>query len=206
MKRLAVIIILSIILFSCSSSPRVLLFVKDKSPELRYMLTHEVGNMKKILEESGYKVTIATVSGKEVKTDSVDFKPDIRLSDARTADYDGFILPCMASDTINAEAVELTIKAVSEGKPVAAQLGSVLILGEAGLLKGKKFAFAEEYKADSSMYLHLKDGIFSGKGVVQDGLIITSGICPWMAKMREEQDGTSELTLELVNVMKSKKK
>ena len=40
-----------------------------------------------------------------------------------------------------------------------------------------------------------KCGIYSGRGVVQDGNIMTSGTCPMMAKMTGYKDGTAELTI-----------
>jgi putative intracellular protease/amidase len=88
------------------------------------------------------------------------------------------------------------------GKPIAAQTGGVLILGEAGVLKGKKFAFEDEKDSNPSTYPILNDGIYSGRGVIKDGNIITSGTCPWMAKMTGHQDGTAELTRMLIDAIK----
>ena len=122
----------------------MLLFIKDGSFDLAYMLKKEVGPMRQILEQAGMRVIIATVSGEVIKTDSITIKPDIRMSEVKTEDYAGFIFPCMSSGTIQLEAVTVVKRAVSENKPVAAQLGSVLIFGEAGVLKGKKFAFMNE--------------------------------------------------------------
>jgi hypothetical protein len=51
----------------------------------------------------------------------------------------------------------------------------------------------------------LPDAISSGDGVVQDGNIITSGICPHMAKMGGKQDGTSKLTEALIAEINRKK-
>ena len=207
MKRLFLMFFLISILVSCKKEvPKVLLFIEDNSDQLGYMLTHEVGTMSEILKQSGLKVTIATISGKVLKTDSITLTPDIKLSEVNIDDYAGFILPCMASDSITSEAIDFVKKVVKKGKPIAAQLGSVMVLAKAGVLNGKKFAFAEEKDINANMYPEFNGGIFSGEGVVQDGIIITSGVCPWMAKMTGHKDGTAELTRELVGVIKTRTK
>jgi putative intracellular protease/amidase len=204
MKRISVLLVLFGILVSCAkNAPKVLLFIRDGSPQLEYMLIHEVGTMRKILEQSGFKVTIATLSGEVLKTDSITVTPHIKLGDVNIADYAGFILPCMASDSTHSETVSFVKEAVKLGKPIAAQLGSVVTLAGAGVLHGKKFAFPDDKDMNAKLYPELNDGIYSGKGVVQDGLIITSGICPWMAKMPGHQDGTVELTRALIDTMRA---
>ena len=45
----------------------------------------------------------------------------------------------------------------------------------------------------------------AGTGVVRDGLIITSGICPYMALKEKMNDGTEQLALALVAAMKDRK-
>ncbi len=204
MKRLYGLFVLLIVLVSCTqNAPKVLLFVRDGSPHLGYMLNKEVGTMKEILEQSGFKVTIATISGEVLKTDSISVTPHIKLGNVNIADYAGFILPCMASDSTHSETVSFIKEVVKQGKPIAAQLGSVVTLARAGVLQGKKFAFPEGKDINASMYPEFNGSIYSGKGVIQDGLIITSGICPWMAKMPGYQDGTDELTRALINTIKA---
>ena len=65
---------------------------------------------------------------------------------------------------------------MAQGKPVAAQVGGVVTLAAAEVLNGKQFAFLEDPGA------YMPGGIYKGTGVVQDGNIITSGTCPYMAK------------------------
>ncbi len=48
--------------------------------------------------------------------------------------------------------------------------------------------------------------IYSGRNVVQDGNIITSGVCPWIKKLRGWPDGTAELTQKLIAELKERKK
>ena len=56
------------------------------------------------------------------------------------------------------------------------------------------------------MYPEFNGGIFNGTGVIQDGNVVTSGTCPWMARMANHQDGTTKLTLALINVINAKTK
>ena len=107
---------------------------------------------------------------------------------------------------MTSEEINFARNIVKEGKPVAAQLGAVLILAKAGVLNGKKYAWADEQDENVNMFPAFKGGIYSGRGVVRDGLIITSGTCPMMAKMRGHQDGTDELTRTLIEVIKTKTK
>jgi putative intracellular protease/amidase len=207
MKRVFILFLLFSILFSCKKElPKVLLFIKDGSAQLEYMLTHEVGTMSRILKKSGFEITIATISGAVLKTDSITLTPNLKLGEVNADDYASFILPCMAVDSVNPEAINFVKKVVDKGKPIAAQLGSVLILAKAGVLNGKKFAFIDEKDINANMYLEFNSGVFSGIGVVQDGIIITSGTCPWCSKIFGHKDGTAELTQDLINVMKAKTK
>lgn len=197
------------ILISCTREvPKVLLFIEDNSVDLGYMLTKEVGKMKEILKESGFEVTIATLSKEVLKTDSITVTPDLKLSDVKVNEYSGFIMPCMAvNDTIvSSDEINFVREVVKEGKLIAAQTGAVLILAKAGILNGKKYAFPKNDIDNPDMYPELKSGIYSGTGVVQDGNIITSGICPMMAKLTGGQDGTTELTQKLIQQIKAKNK
>ena len=205
MKRLLVAMVLGTCLLSYArDTPKVLLFMRDgQSADLEYMLKNEVGVMKDTLERSGYKVIIATLDGSSFSAGSTTVKADIKLAQANVADYAGFILPCMAVASypappeVSSEALALVKAAVSAGKPVAAQTGSLWTLAEAGLLKGKKYAYAFPEKSP-----YFAGTTFGGTGVVRDGLVITSGICPYMAKTTKTRDGTEELALALVAAMK----
>ena len=205
MKRLFSLFLLCSILVSFDkSAPKVLLYIQDGSMALEYMLIHEVGKMKQILKQAGFEVTTATMSGEVLKTDSVTVKPDLKLSEVNIDNYAGFIIPCMAvGDTVvTSEEVNFVKNVVNEGKPLAAQLGGVYILAKAGILNGKKYALID----DASMSPTFKSGIYSGRGVIQDGNIITSGVCPTMAKDRGYQDGTEMLTQTLIDAIKAKTK
>jgi putative intracellular protease/amidase len=209
MKRLLIAIVLcTYVLAYAQNAPKVLLFMRNAKDagDLEYMLKKEVGLMKDTLEKSGYKVVIATLDGSSFSAGSTTVKADIKLSDAKIADYAGFILPCLsvpsypAPPEVSQEAIDLVKGAISAGKPVAAQTGSLWTLAKAGVLKGKKYAYALDEK--NSLFA---GAIFSGTGVVRDGLIITSGNCPYMALKAKAIDGTEQVALALAAAMKDKK-
>ena len=211
MKRFLIAVIVSIFILSYAypqNTPKVLLFMRNaqKSDALEYMLKKEVGVMKDTLERSGYKVIVATIDGSSFTAGSTTVKADIKLADAKVAEYAGFILPCLAVPSypappeVSPDAIALVRNAASAGKPVAAQTGSLWTLAEAGLLKGKKYAYAFEEKSP-----YFAGATFAGTGVVRDGLIVTSGICPYMALKTNGKDGTEQLALALVEAMKEKK-
>jgi putative intracellular protease/amidase len=206
MKRLLIAFILgSFVLSYAQDTSKVLLFMRNSatSGDLEFMLKKEVGVMMDTLKKYGYKVVVATLDGKDVTKGSTTVKADFKLSDAKVADYAGFILPCLAVPSVpeppdvSPDAITLVKNAVAAGKPVAAQLGSVWTLAEAGVLKGKKFAYAMQ--DNNSLF---SGATYAGTGVVRDGLIITSGICPYMEKQGGGKDGTPLLALTFVQVMK----
>jgi putative intracellular protease/amidase len=182
-------------------SSKVLLIIRDGSVELEFMLKEEVGVMKETLEAAGFKVDIATLTGEPISAGSVKLKPDLKLNDVSVMDYDGFILPCMATagDDVSPipDEVIMLVKGVTS-KPIAAQLGSVQILAKAGLLEGKKYASAIKFDDP-----YFEGSVLTGTGVVKDGNIITSGVCPFMASRDEMEDGTKELSIALVKAIKT---
>jgi Tol biopolymer transport system component/putative intracellular protease/amidase len=180
------------------SGGKVLMIVNEgKFADLELMLTREVGVMKSLLEKAGFEVVVATVSNQPLVAGGVTLKPDVKLSDVHLADYKGVIVPCMAvnSKPLPPEGLAIIREAVAKGKPLAAQTGSVLLLGRAGLLAGRKYAGRPSWVANNP---ELKDAVYSGDGVVQDGRLITSGTCPYTAKQQGLLDGTSRLTEALI--------
>jgi hypothetical protein len=69
-------------------------------------------------------------------------------------------------------------------------------------LSGKKYAFAKE---EVESVPALKDAIYGGEGIVKDGKIITSGVCPYMTKTKGLQDGTVALTKALITELAANK-
>ncbi len=181
---------------------KVLVIVKENSSELELMLTKEVAVITDTLEQSGFEAVVASVSGQPMVTAATTLTPDLKLKDVKVVDYTGFIIPCMmAPEAPNVAAI--VKEAVGEGKPVAAQVSSIPILAEAGVLSGKKYAFITEERA--AEHSTLKDAMYSGNGVVQDGKIITSGVCPMGAKRRGLPDGTTKLTKALITELTGEK-
>jgi len=128
------------------------------------------------------------------------------LSKVDVKEFSGLIIPCMApDDTIStSDEKSLIRKLVNEDKPVAAQTSAVLLLAKAGVLKDKKYTFPKNNMISPDMFPEFKSGIYSGTGVVQDGITITSGTCPMETKVTGLNDGTSELTSKFIQAIKSK--
>ena len=195
-------IITAILLVGCSdkpteslSEPKVLVFVRDGSYNTEYMLTHEVGVMLSMLEEAEILAVVATQSEDSYQDSEPPLKSDILLQNITVADYDGFLLPCMAAGapgSIEDDAIAMVAEAAAQNKPIAAQHGSVPTLAEAGLLDGTHYA----YERDA-----FPEGIYDGTGVVQDGNIITSGTCSQEARYTGLPDGTPELTQKIIEAV-----
>ena len=162
------------------------------------MLAKEVTVMKTALSASGFTMVIATTTGDAIKGSTTSLRPDAKVASIRLADYKGLILPCMAAGgtPIPSEFVAFVKQAAALGKPIAAQNNAVEILGQAGVLKGKRFAIEQDLSAT------VPGGTFAGIGVVQDGNIVTSGTCPFMAQELSKPDGTGELTRKLIALMR----
>jgi protease I len=210
-------ILLSLVMISAiaeaQSISQVLLIPREgKSGDLDLMLNKEVGVMTDLLQKAGFKVVVANVSGQPIEGIIKKLKPDLKLSEVKVDDYAGFILPCMAvglflGPPVSPIAVSIVKQALAKGKPVAAALGAVYILAEAGALKGKRYAFVDD---PLNPLPHPKDSrfegaIYSGSGVVQDGNIITSGVCPFMEGLAGMHDCTPELTRAFIAKLGRKK-
>jgi putative intracellular protease/amidase len=135
------------------------------------------------------------------------------LANVKKEDYVGYIMPCMAvggipGPPVAPEAVEIVKYAIAEGKPVAAQFGSVIILAQAEVLKGKKYAyFSDPLKTTSYRKItdsRFVEAVYSGRGVVQDGNIITSGTCPFLERLTGLPEGTAKLTQAFIDELKKK--
>jgi len=163
-----------------------------------------------LLKRAGFQVDIATPSGFPIIGATEKIEKVFRPVDIKLDDYVGVIMPCMAvrahpGPPVSSETITIVKKALSDGKLVAASTFSVIILAEAGLLKGKKNAFAsdplkttETRKITDPRFL---DAIYSGPGVVQDGKIITSGSCPFMERRVGLQNRTVELTQTFIKAL-----
>ena len=131
--------------------------------------------MRSILENKGVKVNVASssvepISGREKK---LTVKPDMLLSQVRTAEYDAIVfIGGSHYPGDNADAIRIAKEGASEGKVLAA-IGAAAYdpLIRAGLLKGKKIAPAIE-----DFWIQ-KVGATKGSAPVErDGIIITGMI------------------------------
>lgn len=186
-----------------ADSGKVLMFVRDGARDLELMLEKETGVMKKMLEDAGFVVVVATTSGQPMNSGDFVLESDLKIADAKASDYDGFILPCMApapGSPVPDEVITLLEEAYKSGKPIAASRGSVAILGKAGALKGKKYSYAQE--VDVSQHPEFEGGTYEGTGYSQDGNITTVGICPLASRSLNLPDGTEDLTKGFIASLK----
>lgn len=207
MKKLLVgMVFLSTVVLCAWSSGQidgrnVLLIVRDFSPDMAYMLEKEVGPMTQMLRDGGYRVVIASDSGKPIAAANLTLTVDTRLSRVHVTDDAGVIIPCLAAGDAPANirvpqsAVKLVKEAVEAGIPVAAQNSGVEILAKADVMKGRQFAIDQFYSG------LVPGGVFKGTGVIQDGKVITSGTCPYLARETGRPDGTVDLTRKLIETM-----
>ncbi len=216
MKRffLVVVILFTLLMTCCmvmaKGQPQILLIPRESETygSLDFMLIREVGMMRDMLQKAGFKVLVATTSGQPLEGFIKSLRPDLKLSEVRVDDYAGVILACMGVGFfpgvhISPAAVSVVKQAVAKKIPVAANAGAIYILAEAGALKGKRYSFVQDpfnpyppNKRDP----RFEGAIYNGLGVVQDGTIITSAICPAM----ESATGLRESTPELIRAFIAK--
>jgi hypothetical protein len=190
---------------------KVLLIAREHSVSLGYMLIHEVKPMTDMLQDAGFEVVTTTDSGTPLSDIVAKLDVNLKLSDVVITDYVGVVIPCMLAgdegngipveeevNAIPAIAVKIVMQAAAIGLPIAAQESGVEIVSKADILKGKNYA--AEYEILTS------DGNYKGSGVVQDGNIVTSGICPFTAlkSFKSINDGTNELMTKFIAILKPK--
>ncbi len=216
MKRFILAIFLSMLMFPAlaklQSNPQVLLVLREAIPQfMDTMLTKEVSVMKSMLEKAGFKVVVAAIDGLPIKGSTVTLTPDLKLSDVKVDDYVGVIIACMGGGalphiSVSPIAVSIAKQAVTQGKPVAASHGSVIILAEAGVLVGKRYGYyIDPLGPGTRPDDRFTGAIFGGTRVVQDGNIITCGICPSVSESHGLPDGTVELTQTFITTLTTKK-
>lgn len=127
-----------------------------------------------LVRRAGIEIEMISVSGEKTVTGShkINFQTDVSKADADYASYDGIVLPggmpgtthLMEDDTVNRVIKEFA----TSGKLVAAICAAPSVLGNAGLLEGKK---ATCYPGVESK---LTGADFVTDPVAKDGNIITS--------------------------------
>jgi protease I len=198
------VILVSSLIPGCASAgqKQILLLLSEPSIEPELFLTGEATVMIDLLTNAGFKVVTASDSGQPITAGNLIIKPDMKTADVNVEDYVGVMVPCMGRpDDYEASAATLKIvkEAFSDGKWIAAQNSGVLVLDQAGIMQGKQFAMAQSMETLAASY----NGIYKGEGVVQDGKIITGGICPYMEIYEGVRGTTVDLTQDFINALKS---
>ena len=208
---ISISLVLSVCMFqepvAAEDGEKVLLIIKERygSADIQFLENDEAILMKKTLENAGFKVDIASASGRTFIRKNVTLESDVNLAEVNLDDYAGFIITCSAlgNNTSNykqvlafeetyskPEEVEMAKRIATMGKPLAAQDRAVIILVEAGVFKEKKYSYHRD--------LQLDDAIYGGQDVVKDGNIITHAYCPYHGSL----DRTVELTKALIDTIK----
>jgi len=224
MRKVTILVIMVLVIGALSlpwpafgqSSSKVLIIPREGySADLDLMIKMEIGVMRVLLKNAKLDVDIATSSGLPIVglTEKV---TDLKwLRNVNVDDYAGVIIACMAvggatqpPPATPPEAIAIVKKALSDGKPVAANGNAPNVLAEAGVLKGKKYSYLRDPLVPTATIPFtlpaFKDAIYSGSGLVQDGQIITSGICPTIEKTLGMENGTVRLTKAFITAVKQK--
>jgi putative intracellular protease/amidase len=175
----------------------------SQDPDL--MIKMEIGVMRVLLKNANLDVDIATTTGMAILGQTEKVTGIKQLRAINIDNYAGVIIPCMAvggggqpPPGVSREVIAIVKKALSDGKPVAANGNAPTTLAEAGVLKGKKYSFMRDpLKPTETAPFTIpafEEGIYSGSELVQDGLIITSGICANIEKGSGRENGTVKLT------------
>ena len=201
--------------FSAETSAKVLIILKERhgSADIQFMESDEVILMKQTLEEVGFMVHIGSASGRTflrhrvtyeggVSMEKVTLESDYKLGEVNVDNYSGFLITCSSLGKNTSydnkqepafgeayskpEEVAFAKKIVDSGKPIAAQHKGVVLLAEAGVLKGKKYSYKRDLQVD--------DAIYGGQDVVKDGNIMTSSFCSYHGP----KDQTVEITKALI--------
>lgn len=129
---------------TASASPeKVLVFVRDGSEGIGYMLRKEVEPMLALLKAAGLDPVVSSLPGKSFDGGGRHLDAAFPISAANVGDYAGVLLPCVAAGVPHstpAEVARILREAASAGKPIAAQDGAVIFFDGAGLLDGRRYA------------------------------------------------------------------
>lgn len=183
----------------------VLMFIRDDSRNLELMLEEEVLLMKNMLESEGYQVEVATVDGEDLSAGSFHVEVNHKIADVSMDDYGAIAIPCMAPPPgapIESEVVALVKAASDSSKPIAASRGAVGYLAEAGVLQGKRFAYASPVNVEERP--SFRGGTFVGTGTERDGLVTTNGICPLASRGTGLPDGTGDMTRSFIDTLQQR--
>ena len=224
MKKLSLFAMLLILALVVTFSSEAFAQVRSKvlmipregfSQDLDLMIKMEIGVMRTLLKNAGMDVDIATSSGNSILGPTEKVTDIKQLRNIKLDDYAGVIIACMGVGGGNQpppaashEAMAIVKKALSDGKPVAANGNAPYVLAEAGVLKGKKYSYMRDplLLTERAPTIPAFEGaIYSGTGLVQDGLIITSGVCANIEKGGSGlENGTVKLTKAFIAAAQKK--
>lgn len=178
---------------------KVLIILRETSDDMNMMIANELKPIQSLIVNAGFSIDVASETAALLGSGSSTIKPNIKLADVKVKNYVGIVIPCMAAGgtpkALPSTAIQIVKDANAIGMPIAAQQSGVEILAKAGVLKGKKYAYA----SDSNL---VPDGTDEGNGVVKDGKIITSGGCPFLHELMGLKDNTAEMTEGFIKMIK----
>jgi putative intracellular protease/amidase len=183
MKFLLVVLALFLISQFVDAQKKVLMIAREVNDRSEYEINNEANAMINLLQNAGFEVTVASELGKEIVAGLAHLKVDMKLSEAKTEDYLGVIVPCMHVDDSNvpADGVRILKEAAAQGKPIAAQHAWEMI-APAGLISfGRRMA--------------------DSPGVVVDGKLVTSFNCPTRARINGKSDDTYGLVKQFIKML-----
>lgn len=193
------IFIVLVATMGCSSGARekrVLIMPREPSRDMEVALRQEYQVIADYVKRAGYKVVVATLSGRELRAGSLSLTPDLKLVDVRAKDYVGIVMLCSNAGTglpISDEAKRIVKQAAARKLPIAAQRGSVLILAAAKLWNPDDCGIP---KTDRLRGL-------GGTGIYQKGLILTSGICPMYSAEASLPDPSLEMAKRFISLVQA---
>ena len=188
---------------SAQDKPVVLMIARGADPpqgeaSLKIAIDKEVSAIISKLNALGYAVDVASDDGKDIIVQGSTLKVDKKLSDVEAANYVGVIVPCMVHVNVPPDAVKILQNMQSRNLPVAAQNGGVLVLDAAGLLKGRNYSISPALKG----LVHEREAVLKDPGVVRDGEVVTSAICPNFSQATGMKDETDELVTTFAAMLK----
>ena len=147
---------------------KIAIFMADGCEEIEGLTVVDIAR------RAGIEIDMISISDTKTVTSShkVTFMTDLTKGEADFSNYDGIVLPGGLPGTLNLGADETVNRVIkefaAEGKMVAAVCAAPSVLGEAGLLQGKK----------ATCYPGYEDKLLGGQWVEEevavDGNIITS--------------------------------
>lgn len=133
----------------------------------------EYSESRRALEEAGYEVKVASTTKTAVDSRGQEYAMDLTLDEASAKDFDAILFvggPGTKDHFDDPEFQRLAKEFYAAGKLTTAICAAPVILGRAGLLKGKKVTSFPSHVEN----VQQTGGLHTGNSVERDGLIITA--------------------------------